>query len=134
MFFFKLVSRQPKKFRKILTKVKFEENPLPLLLKKLFFSPAVTVFITDVDISSCETLFNLRQTISPWYAIYILMCNTCEWFYLGQTTNLKQRIRKHKSDVFHSQNSFGKKCSEHLRDCSRMKESFFRKPQLNTYQ
>ena len=66
--------------------------------------------------------------------IYILMCNTCEWFYLGQTTNLKQRIRKHKSDVFHSQNSFGKKCSEHLRDCSRMKEPFFRKPQLNTYQ
>ena len=54
------------------------------------------------------------------------MCNTCEWFYLGQTTNLKQRIRKHKSDVFHPQNSFCKKCSEHLRDCSRMKEPFFR--------
>ena len=63
MFFFKLVSRQPKNFRKILTKVKFEENPLPLLLKKLVFSPAVTVFITDMDISSCETLFNLKQTI-----------------------------------------------------------------------
>ena len=42
--------------------------------------------------------------------IYILMCNTCEWFYLGQTANLKQRIRKHKSDVFHHQNSFCKKC------------------------
>ena len=39
---------------------------------------------------------------------------------------LKQRIRKHKSDVFHPQNSFCKKCSEHLRDCSRMKEPFFR--------
>ena len=75
------------------------------------------------------------------------MCNTCEWFYLGQATNLKQRIRK-----------LCKKCSEHLRDCSRMKEPFFRsypflyenkkelrefkekrfimtwKPQLNTYQ
>ena len=58
--------------------------------------------------------------------IYILMCNTCDWFYLGQTTSLKQRIRKHKSDVFHPQNSFCKKCSEHLRDCSRMKEPFFR--------
>ena len=86
------------------------------------------------------------------------MCNTCKWFLMGQTTNLKQRIRKHKSDVFHPQNSFCKKCSEHLRDCSRMKEPCFRiylflnenkkelsefkekhfnmkwKPQLNTYQ
>ena len=58
--------------------------------------------------------------------IYILMCNTCDWFYLGQTISLKQRIRKHKSDVFHPQNSFCKKCSEHLRDCSKMKEPFFR--------
>ena len=49
------------------------------------------------------------------------MPNTCEWFYLGQTANLKQKIKKHKSDVFHSQNSFYKKCSEHLRDRSRMK-------------
>ena len=54
------------------------------------------------------------------------MCNTCDWFYLGQTISLKQRIRKHKSDVFHPQNSFCKKCSDHLRDCSKMKELFFR--------
>ena len=58
--------------------------------------------------------------------IYILMCSTSAWFYLGQATNLKQRIRKHKLDVFHPQNRFCKKCSEHLRDCSRMKEPFFR--------
>ena len=54
------------------------------------------------------------------------MCNTCEWFYLGQTTNLKQRITKHKSDVFHPQNSFCKTCLKDLHDCSRMKEPFFR--------
>ena len=90
--------------------------------------------------------------------VYLLICDTCEWFYLGQTTNLKQRIRKHKSDVFHPQNGFCNKWSEHLRDCSRMKKTFFRiypflyentkelcqfkeklfivrwKPQLNTYQ
>ena len=47
-------------------------------------------------------------------------------FNLGHTTSLKQRVRKHKSDVFHPPNSFYKKCSEHLRDCSRMKEPFFR--------
>ena len=90
--------------------------------------------------------------------IWILICNTCKCFYLEQTINLKQRIRKHKSDVFLPPNNFSKKCSEHLRDCSRMKEPFFRiypflynnrkelrefkekcfimrwKPQLNTYQ
>ena len=56
------------------------------------------------------------------------MCNTCEWFYLGQTANLKHRIRKDKSDIFHPQNSFFfKKCSEHLCDCIRMKEPFFKK-------
>ena len=54
------------------------------------------------------------------------MYNTCEWFYLGQTTNLKQRIRKHKLDIFHPQNNFCKKCPEHLGDCSRMKEPFLR--------
>ena len=53
------------------------------------------------------------------------MCNICEWFYLGKKANSKQII-KHKSDVFHPQNSFCKKCSEHLRNCSRMKYSFFR--------
>ena len=76
----------------------------------------------------------------------------------GQTTNLKQIIKKSKSDVCHPQNSFCKKSSEHLRNCCRMTEPFFRiypflyenkkelrefkekrfimrwKPQLNTYQ
>ena len=56
--------------------------------------------------------------------VHTLIYNTCEWFYLGQTINLKQKIRKHKSDVFHPQNSFCKKCSEHLRDFSRKKETF----------
>ena len=86
------------------------------------------------------------------------MYNTCELFDLGEISNFKQRIRKHKSDIFHPQNIFCKKCSKHLRDCSRMKERFFRiypflygnkkelrkfndkrfiirlKPHLNTYQ
>ena len=38
--------------------------------------------------------------------IYILMCNTSEWFYLGQKNALKKRIRKYKSDVFHPRIGF----------------------------
>ena len=90
--------------------------------------------------------------------IYRRMRNTCEWFYLVQKSNLEQIIIKHKSDIFHPQNSFCKKFSKRLRDRSRMKEPFLRiypflyenkkelrkfkeklfimrwKPQLNTYQ
>ena len=59
------------------------------------------------------------------------MCNIYEWLYLGQTANLKQRVKKHKSDVSHPQNSFCKEFSEHLRDFSRMKEPFFRKRKVS---
>ena len=44
--------------------------------------------------------------------IYVLMCTTCEWFYLGQTATLKQIIRK--------QIKFCHK------DCWRIKKPFFR--------
>ena len=57
--------------------------------------------------------------------LYILICNNCDFFYIGQTEELKQRTRKHKSDVIHPNNSNCKKCSEHLRTCSKMKEPYF---------
>ena len=37
--------------------------------------------------------------------LYILICNNCEYFYLGKTIDFKQRIRKRKSDVKYLQNS-----------------------------
>ena len=55
--------------------------------------------------------------------LYILICNNCEYFYLGKTIDFKQRIRKHKSDVEHSQNSTCREFTEHLRDCAKI---FFR--------
>ena len=44
---------------------------------------------------------------------------------LDKTEKLKQRTRKHKSDVIHPNNSNCKKCSESLRTCSEMKEPYF---------
>ena len=35
-------------------------------------------------------------------ALYIPICNNCDYFYLGKTIDFKQRIRKHKSDVKHT--------------------------------
>ena len=49
--------------------------------------------------------------------LYILICNYCDYFYLGKTIDFKQEIRKPKSDVKHPSNSTCRECTEHLRDC-----------------
>ena len=129
-----LATRQPKNVQKILTKANFEENPLFPPVKKVgyflynyciyhrcwYFKPCKS-FQSEVNNKSMIWIYKRYFNCDRKNVFYILMCKTCEWFYLGQTTNLKQRIRKYKSDVFHTQNSFCKKCLEHLRDCSRMK-------------
>ena len=50
-------------------------------------------------------------------------------FILVKTIDFKQRIRKHKSDVKHPQNSTCRECAEHLRDCAKI-EPFF---QIDTF-
>ena len=56
--------------------------------------------------------------------LYILICNNYDYFYLGKTVDFKQRIRKHKSDVKHPQNSTSRECAERLRDSAEI-ETFF---------
>ena len=50
--------------------------------------------------------------------IYILICKTCDNFYLGQTQDFKQRVAKHKSDVKCQHNSSFRIFSEQIRDCN----------------
>ena len=57
--------------------------------------------------------------------LYVLICNNCHFFYTRKTEGLKQRTRKHKSDVIHPNDSNRKKFPEHLRTCSKMKETYF---------
>ena len=57
--------------------------------------------------------------------LYVLICNYCWVFYIGHSEDLKQRTRKHKSDVYHPENSNCKKCSNHLREHSNFREPFF---------
>ena len=56
--------------------------------------------------------------------IYILICKTCDNFYLEQTQDFKPRITKHKSDVKNLHNSTCRMCAEHLRDCN-LAEPYF---------
>ena len=57
--------------------------------------------------------------------IYILICRCCWKFYIGETVEIKQRIRKHISDVFHPENTKCKKLVSHLLECSMEKEPYF---------
>ena len=81
-------------------------------------------------------LFKSKTKLLTWYyrrfsscdskdVLCTIICNNCDFFYIGQTEEVKQRIRKHKSDVIHPNKSNCKKCSEHLRTCSKMKETYF---------
>ena len=50
--------------------------------------------------------------------IYVLLCRKCWKFYIGETSDMKKRTRKHKSDVSHPRNSNCRELAEHLRSCS----------------
>ena len=56
--------------------------------------------------------------------LYVLICNNCDYFYLGKTIDFKQRIRKHKSDVKLPQNNTCRECAEHLRVCAKIESLF----------
>ena len=47
--------------------------------------------------------------------LYILICNKCDYFYLGRSVDFKQRIRKHNSDIKHPQNSKYRDCAKQLK-------------------
>ena len=58
-------------------------------------------------------------------SVYVLIGNNCDFIYIGQIEELKQSTRKHKSDVFHPNNTNCKKYSEDLRTCLEIKEPYF---------
>ena len=45
---------------------------------------------------------------------------------MGKASSTKTRVSKHASDVRHPDNSNCSKCSEHLRECRKMAEPYFR--------
>ena len=74
-----------------------------------------------------EKLFHRHiKIISPATVkmLFILICETCNNFYLGQTQDFNQRIVKHKSDVNNPHNSTCRICSEHPRLCNLAKPYF----------
>ena len=91
-----LATWQPKNLRKILTKAKFEENPLPAPVKEVGFFPCNDCIYHKCGyFMPCKfSQFKANNKSMIWHykcyfncdskdVIHILMCNTSEWFYLG---------------------------------------------------
>ena len=54
----------------------------------------------------------------------MLICKTCDIFYLRKTQDFKQRPAKHKSNVKNLHNRTCRICSEHIRDCNQAEPYF----------
>ena len=74
--------------------------------------------------------FKSKNKLLTWLYRCFFSCDSKDVLYvlpsnIGQTEELKQHTRKHKSDVIHPNNCNCKKCSEYLRTCSKMKGPYF---------
>ena len=132
-----LSTRQPPNLHKHLTIVKFERLPIPKQKQAGFFPCINCIYHKNGYFKECWSFsFKSKNKLLTWYyklffscdskdVLYGLTCNNCDFFYIRQTKELKQHTRKHKSDVTHPNNSNCKKCSEHWRTCSKLKEPYF---------
>ena len=127
-----LFTRQPPNLRKLLTK--FERLHIPKQLKQVGFFPCSNCInhkngYFKECLSFCSNLKTRHYklflvAIVKMFYIYLFAIIVI-FFYIGQTEELKQLTRKHKSDAIHPNNSYCKKCSEHLRISLKIKEPYF---------
>ena len=122
----------------MLVKAKFEAKTIPKSpkLTGLFLCNSCDCHKAGYIIPCSSFLFKLtNDKIITWTyknffscdskgVIYILICKTCDNFYLGQTQDFKPRIAKDKSDVKNLHNSTCRISSEHLRDCNQAEPCF----------
>ena len=133
-----LTTRQAPNLKNILTRAKFEININNHIIQRevgLFNCPyAKCKYHTMGYIKSCKELqfgkhkwsYNRKFTCDSKNVIYILICASCPSYYIGQTTNFRQRTAKHKSDIDNPQNSNCKECTNHLKECNKnSREPFF---------
>ena len=135
-----LATRQPRNLRKMLTKAKFNITPPPPRpIRQVGLVPCGKCKYCRLGYIVPATEFTLRRgdkvytwtytrlfTCDSVKVLYVLICIKCEDYYVGKANIVKPRISKHASDVRHPENSKCRKCTDHLRDCSRMVEPFFR--------
>ena len=58
--------------------------------------------------------------------LYLFICSSCDCFYLVQKKDSKQKLRKHKSDIYHSNNNIYKHTSVTPQICTNRFFKYFR--------
>ena len=128
-------TRQPKSLGKMLIRSKFTPSPTQAPTKEvgLYICKKSCIYHNTGYFRPCTQFkfgkFHWKYTryfdCDSANVLYILICNNCWKFYIGETQETKQRTRKHKSDVLHPENSNCTKLSRHLRSCSNLVEPYF---------
>ena len=123
----------------MLTRAKFEINPIPRAPRMVGLFPCgnCTYCKRGYITQSSEFVFKRNNKLVTWTYNRMFSCNSLnilyivkslfdEEFYLGKTTNAKERMSKHISDINIPANSNCIKCALHLGKVSGMKEPYFR--------
>lgn len=133
-------SRQPKSLRSMLVKSKFDLVSTPIAIRSHvvgLFVCGSCIYCEEGFINSCNSFRFGKNDMYEWVytrhftcdsvnVVYLAKCNFCWNFYIGQSSSLTSRTCKHKSDVYHPENSNCKICSKHFRNCSRFVIPFFK--------
>ena len=134
-----LSTRQPPDLRKMLTSAKFVLNPVPREPRLVGLFPCGKCHYCRTGYIKGATGFSVRNqrgeqvtwtynryfTCQSVNALYVIMCNIPNDFYVGKAKSVIKRMRKHASDVRHPENSNCKVCANHLRACSNLVEPYF---------
>ena len=136
-----LGTRQPKNLRNLLIKSRFSSQPQQQQQSRpppgLYRCTSSCIYHNFGYITECLSFKFGRHMQYEWFynrhfdcnsknVIYILICNCCWMFYIGETGNTKERTRQHKSNTLHPENANCKKLSRHLNRCSSRVQPFFR--------
>ena len=133
-------SRQPKSLKKILTKSRFpptqpetadirRPNGLYHCYNCIYHQSGFIVECTSFMFGEnlqFEWRYNRYFDCKSNNVIYILICNYCWYFYIGETDDLKQRTCLHKSNTVYPGNSNCSKLSYHLHHHSKLQTPYFR--------
>ena len=133
-----LTTRQPPNLRKLLIKARFDITPPPPRpIRQVGLVPCGNCKFCRLGYIKPATEFTLRRgskvykwkysrlfTCDSVNTLYVLICS-CLDYYVGKAKVVKSRLSKHMSDVRHPNNSNCKKCTNHLRKCSKLEEPYF---------
>ena len=134
-----LGTRQPRNLRSFLVSSRFSwDPPIPRVLREfgLKHCQGVCKYHRLGYILECTTftfganneftwVYNRSFDCNSLNVIYILQCNNCWKFYIGETQDTKERTRLHISNANYPENANCKVLSQHLHTCSKLVHPYF---------